>query len=152
MKLKRELSLALVAGAMAIFGISVAGCGSESVSASDRGFEEVLVGLRQGAKSNATYDEVRHAKDLAPEEKAVADAFCVEIQKLVLNDEAERVLEHQTYIFRIITTAERSLSSPDKARVRDDIARLRQVLGPSYFEPRMVSRYGKACGPPAQLL
>jgi hypothetical protein len=161
MKLKHASWLALAAATAALIGVAIVGCGAAGDSTGEGASEspnttvisseygELLLGFRNAAESNRTYDAYGFAEYIPATQRAAIDAFCFIADQLSKASEGESPEDPARLISRITRKSEADLKSERNivapGPARRDIEKLREVLGLKSVSHELAKRYAKAC-------
>lgn len=140
---------------MASIAISASGCGSQEQAPpaakaegtkADSPYVEVLLGFRNAAEANATYDAYGYLESGYPaSQRAALDAFCLVVNEVRSSSESER-LSDPAYFSKHVTTAARSgAEAASMSSVRRAVDKLQTVIEPESLDSPLVKSYAKAC-------
>jgi hypothetical protein len=148
MKLTRGLSPLLLAMAVALFALTISGCGdSEDATGEEpsQAYAEILAGMKQAAVADATFSASRKALDLSVPEREVIRAFCETAWQLEINSEGERLKTDAYLIDRVRGLAEYELNGKFREEIGVAMAELREDLDLVAIDPQLNHKYKKAC-------
>jgi len=112
----------------------------------DSPYVEVLLGFRNAARSNVTYDAYGYVQSGFPaSQRAALDAFCVVVNSVRTDSESRELSDPEYFSKRVVAAARPEAEAASMASVRRAVGKLQAVIEPESLSSLLVKSYTKAC-------
>jgi hypothetical protein len=139
---------------MASIAISASGCGSQGQAPpraeakdtkADSPYVEVLLGFRDAARSNVTYDAYGYAEYLPDSQRAAIGAFCLVVDDVRAGAESEKLASPEYLSDRIAAAVGSEARAATEASIKRAVKKLQAVIESESLDGGLVKSYAKAC-------
>lgn len=134
--------------------MSAGGCGSQEKAPHTTKVEdpkvespyvEALLGFRDAARSDATYDAYGYAEYLPDSQRAAIGAFCLVVSGVRTSSESRRLSDPAYFSAQVVNAARPEARSASMASVGRAVGKLQTVVEAESLNPQLVKSYAKAC-------